>query len=226
MPTSAAWACHTEGGSRRSIHRVLENEMTEFRTNQYGQVYPISGSTESSKPHSMSRERRCCWWVDWNEGCWPTQCPRCKAQVFFVRHNGGCAWFDALGSPWPKHECLSDKKSEESTQYRQVVNLEKVRTPEGRGVIIRCIKGVGGLGPDQRLLIVYFETGGLLPFLVRRFRTLRPRLIIDFSTLKPNRFRDAMGYTHFIEDRCVNLSWSESVDDIQEWIKDGQRFLS
>jgi hypothetical protein len=34
-------------------------------------------------------------------------CPVCGAQVWFFRHkNGGCAYFDALGVPWPKHPCI------------------------------------------------------------------------------------------------------------------------
>ncbi|MCB1131499.1 MAG: hypothetical protein KDN05_10250 [Verrucomicrobiae bacterium] len=38
--------------------------------------------------------------------CHPTTCPRCSANVFFIRHNGGCAWFDQLGAPWEKHPCF------------------------------------------------------------------------------------------------------------------------
>lgn len=35
------------------------------------------------------------------------KCPRCGANVFFYRSpDGGCVFFDELGSPWPKHECL------------------------------------------------------------------------------------------------------------------------
>ncbi len=34
-------------------------------------------------------------------------CPRCGARVWFFRNKyGGCAYFDSLGSPWPKHPCL------------------------------------------------------------------------------------------------------------------------
>jgi len=38
----------------------------------------------------------------------PTICPRCGAEVYFVRHNGGCVWLDSLGKPWPKHPCFDD----------------------------------------------------------------------------------------------------------------------
>lgn len=36
----------------------------------------------------------------------PSRCPVCGCPVFFVRHNGGAVWFDALGAPWPKHVCF------------------------------------------------------------------------------------------------------------------------
>lgn len=35
-------------------------------------------------------------------------CPICGAEVYFVRHNGGCVWLDSLGLPWPKHPCFDD----------------------------------------------------------------------------------------------------------------------
>lgn len=38
-----------------------------------------------------------------------TTCPICHSpNVFFIRHNGGCVWVDALGDPWPKHPCFAD----------------------------------------------------------------------------------------------------------------------
>jgi hypothetical protein len=44
-------------------------------------------------------------------GCGVAPCPKCNADVFFVRHNGGAVWLDDLGPPWPIHECFrrSDK---------------------------------------------------------------------------------------------------------------------
>jgi len=34
-------------------------------------------------------------------------CPECGASVYFFRHeNGGCAWFDGVGQPWPIHPCM------------------------------------------------------------------------------------------------------------------------
>lgn len=35
-------------------------------------------------------------------------CPVCGARVWFFRNKrGGCAYFDALGIPWPKHPCMA-----------------------------------------------------------------------------------------------------------------------
>jgi len=40
--------------------------------------------------------------------CHLTTCPRCESAVYFIRHNGGCAWFDELGKPWEKHPCFAN----------------------------------------------------------------------------------------------------------------------
>lgn len=42
--------------------------------------------------------------------CWNAVCPVCQADVFFVRHNGGCVWLDDLGPPWPRHGCFDDPR--------------------------------------------------------------------------------------------------------------------
>lgn len=41
--------------------------------------------------------------------CTPTSCPTCSKEVYFIRHNGGSAWFDSLGYPWPKHACFDNQ---------------------------------------------------------------------------------------------------------------------
>lgn len=38
--------------------------------------------------------------------CHPTRCPKCGANVYFIRHNEGSVWVDDLGWPWPKHPCF------------------------------------------------------------------------------------------------------------------------
>lgn len=42
------------------------------------------------------------------EGHWMTNCPRCRARVFFLRHNGGSVWLDEMGYPWPEHGCFAE----------------------------------------------------------------------------------------------------------------------
>ena len=40
---------------------------------------------------------------------YPTSCWWCEGDVYFFRdENGGCALFDALGPPWPIHDCWED----------------------------------------------------------------------------------------------------------------------
>lgn len=37
-------------------------------------------------------------------------CPYCQEPIFFYRAaDGGCAFFDELGSPWPKHACFDNR---------------------------------------------------------------------------------------------------------------------
>jgi hypothetical protein len=35
-----------------------------------------------------------------------TRCPKCRANVYLVWHNGGSVWLNELGWPWPKHPCF------------------------------------------------------------------------------------------------------------------------
>jgi hypothetical protein len=97
---------HSEpnGGSRRS------------RCNGYGHpadcscgwggVYYASTAPSSTSGGSIPQAgTRAAW--EHGEFCRPSTCPKCRAPVFFVRHNGGSVWFDALGQPWPKHPCMA-----------------------------------------------------------------------------------------------------------------------
>lgn len=44
------------------------------------------------------------WWC--NAVTWPTKCPGCGEPVFFFRcDHGSGVFFDALGQPWPIHDC-------------------------------------------------------------------------------------------------------------------------
>jgi hypothetical protein len=65
------------------------------------------------------------WRYQDDDFCAPTTCPRCGAQVFFVRHNGGSVWFDDLGPPWPKHSCFDDDLRAAQLRTRLVEKLPK-----------------------------------------------------------------------------------------------------
>ena len=47
-----------------------------------------------------------------------SRCPICGDEVFFIRHNGGCMYFDPpLGWPWPRHACFDDQDYLNLKQY-------------------------------------------------------------------------------------------------------------
>lgn len=73
----------------------------EFRTIK-GRPVPLhpAGSTCPGKRLYRDEER---------DVCHLTTCPKCGEPVYFIRHNGGCAWFDELGRPWDKHSCFSNE---------------------------------------------------------------------------------------------------------------------
>lgn len=53
-----------------------------------------------------------------------SRCPACGAPVWFFRNwRGGCAYFDALGPPWPLHPCMD--LSTRSAADRQAVRDAK-----------------------------------------------------------------------------------------------------
>lgn len=58
--------------------------------------------------------------------CHPTTCPVCFDSVFFIRHNGGCAWFDALGSPWEKHACFVTESVPPASWYGRMTDEWRV----------------------------------------------------------------------------------------------------
>lgn len=85
----------------------------EFYTDASGQARPrhIDGgwcerNYSASGVNSFAKSAR-----SEESTCFPTTCPICQADVFFIRHNGGSVWVDPpLGWPWPEHECFGEKK--------------------------------------------------------------------------------------------------------------------
>jgi hypothetical protein len=87
--------------------------------------------------------------------CRSTKCPQCGAEVYFVRHNGGSVWFDALGWPWPKHECFDDDRygiqlrrefkelqnSGAGQVFGVIIQTETSRPGQGGRIVVRCSDG-------------------------------------------------------------------------------------
>lgn len=96
----------------------------------------------------------------------PSQCPVCRADVFFVRHNGGRVWFDELRPPWPKHGCFDEAPS--VTGYRSALLLP-LQPQSLLGVILETVVTRPGIGgriavrcSDGRLIDAEFETSSSL----------------------------------------------------------------
>lgn len=53
-------------------------------------------------------------------------CPICNKKVFFFKsENGGCAYFDELGPPWPKHPCMDQiKMNSVKVKFYNIFNLD------------------------------------------------------------------------------------------------------
>ena len=71
--------------------------------------------------------------VTWTQSkanfCRPTYCPICNEMVFFVRHNGGSVWFDALGKPWPKHGCFDRDQTVQRALWSLAKSAEGMSDP-------------------------------------------------------------------------------------------------
>lgn len=70
-----------------------------------GHPYPVQGLSATNL-FANSRAQREHWWNDPDKP--NSHCPMCGEPVWFFRNrNGGCAYFDALGKPWPLHPCMA-----------------------------------------------------------------------------------------------------------------------
>lgn len=88
----------------------------------------------------------------------PTTCPRCKAEVFFVRHNGGSVYFDELGPPWPKHGCFDDDRY--GHQLRQTLAaFTRCNSAPRFGVVVETVATRPGLGGR---IIVHCSNGSVV----------------------------------------------------------------
>jgi hypothetical protein len=97
--------------------------MTKFwrdghtRVSQYGTVHRVRGHEVHRDVWDPVAAERADWtsgrgWTRrrLDEGIPNAKCPKCFQPVWFYRNpNGGCAYFDELGRPWPKHPCLDTR---------------------------------------------------------------------------------------------------------------------
>lgn len=93
--------------------RVVNGQAIPFHLD--GHCDPVSAGWKNlgtfAKGFGVTETPRCFSPRGWSDDiCYPTTCPECKHNVFFLRHNGGSVWVDPpLGWPWPKHGCIYER---------------------------------------------------------------------------------------------------------------------
>lgn len=67
-----------------------------------------------------------------------TQCPICKSDVAFIKHNGGVVWLDLpLGPPWYKHACFDGVSSNVGKDnLKTIFNSDKQALSENTKIIV------------------------------------------------------------------------------------------
>ncbi len=114
-----------------------------WRTSATGYTHWVAG-------HWVDRDA---WeWQKWDQELWEqggrwtrdrlddgipnAKCPRCAQAVWFYRNpNGGCAYFDELDNPWPRHPCMDSSSLQDRTAVWQaiVVYEQEVGAEEADG---------------------------------------------------------------------------------------------
>lgn len=124
-------------------------------------IHPNGGwhcgfGTADSEPVSQTRPAVKEWTQE--EFTRPTKCPICSADVFFIRHNGGCVWVDPpLGWPWPKHACFDQPHTETAAFSRWSAKATSIKNPK-MGIITR-ISGPAGIGSGDSFVQINFPEG-------------------------------------------------------------------
>lgn len=129
---------------------------TDFRRGTWVEPHWRNDRQRAVPPVPPPAPPRSCWAHRNDDFTRPSSCPVCRADVFFVRHNGGRVWFDELEPPWQKHGCFDEAPS--VAGYRAAlmqrlqpsfrswlgVILETVVTRPGIGgrIVVRCSDGV------------------------------------------------------------------------------------
>lgn len=95
--------------------------------------------------------------------CGRTHCPYCRADVYFVRHNNGSVWLDALGWPWPKHPCFNSPDPSWILYFRKYTRILPVVTSQDTSTTIvpEILIGVvvAVRTTNTRRLLIAFDSG-------------------------------------------------------------------
>ena len=147
--------------------------------------------------------------------CGPSRCPKCGADVFFIRHNGGSVWVDELGWPWPKHGCFDDSSS---TGYRFIASLlVRYREVEDKPELGRVIKRIY-LNLDRRcfdhLYLIETPVGRLYGLAASRFER---RVFTDLVAIRSTNDRVFLEDIRGFQVRVRNFRLTEAA--IRHYLK-------
>lgn len=144
--------------------------------------------------------------------CWRTKCPECNGPVFFVRHNGGSVWFDALGLPWPKHACM-DSSTRYASWESTLLDIRET-IPQGHLGIVRTSNFSRRLGKWCKLYVVAFANGKQLEFAASSDCTLASgMLVVPLGENSIRALRDASGRKWPVTETGIGKKESGFVQD-------------
>ncbi|WP_202962356.1 hypothetical protein [Congregibacter litoralis] len=94
--------------------------------------------------------------------CFPTKCPECGDNVFFLRHNGGSVWVDPpLGWPWYKHSCFNTEATEgqDTLALDYAIDATEPTNVNDAQLVIGVVKSTE-VRPNKRMTDAIVDTGG------------------------------------------------------------------
>ena len=96
--------------------------------------------------------------------CFPTNCPECGDEVFFIRHNNGSVWVDPpLGWPWYKHRCFGNEVSGQQDSLATTYKLHDLSSASGDGGDGRLVLGIvksTNVRPNKTVTEAIVDSGG------------------------------------------------------------------
>jgi hypothetical protein len=104
----------------------------------------IAGACNGRPPYSPDSLRKAVY----------NRCKRCDQMAYFLQHNGGTVWLDALGPPWPKHKCSDWNVQEEKDLARKAQEAKMLASS------IRALTGSKGEGDSNVPVITNAQGNG------------------------------------------------------------------